>query len=147
MDSIKERMLQLLQQLISIPSFSKEEQGTAAAITALLREYNIPVYRKGNNVWARNRHFNPTKPVILLNSHHDTVKPNAGYTRDPFAAIIEEDKLYGLGSNDAGGALAALLASFLYLYDSADLNYNLVFAATAEVEISGHGGVTKTRWW
>lgn len=141
MNTIKERMLQLLQQMISIPSFSREEQGTAAAIAALLAEYNIPIRRLGNNVWARNKHFDPAKPVILLNSHHDTVKPNAGYARDPFCPVVEDGRLYGLGSNDAGGALVSLLANFLYFYDKDGLKFNLMFAATAEEEISGHGGV------
>src|SRR5690606_32540335 len=79
--------------------------------------------------------------TLLLNSHHDTVKPNTGYTRDPFAATVADDKLYGLGSNDAGGCLVSLLATFLYFYEQSGLKYNLVFAATAEEEISGKDGL------
>ena len=94
-----------------------------------------------NNIWAQNRHFTPGKPVLLLNSHHDTVKPNKGYTMDPFQPVVKEGRLYGLGSNDAGGSLVALLAVFLYYYHETDLNYNLIFAATAEEEISGHNGI------
>jgi acetylornithine deacetylase len=92
-------------------------------------------------VIAINRHFDPAKPTYLLNSHHDTVKPNAQYTKDPFVPVIEGDKLYGLGSTDAGGCLVALIETFLHFYESASLNYNLVLAATAEEEISGCGGV------
>ncbi|MHC2991637.1 acetylornithine deacetylase [Pontibacter sp. HJ8] len=131
----------MLQQLIAIPSFSREEEGTANAIAAFLEASGVRVQRKQNNVWAFNKYYNPALPTLLLNSHHDTVKPNTGYTRDPFAAKIEEGKLYGLGSNDAGGCLVALLATFLYFYEQEGLKYNLVYAATAEEEISGRNGL------
>lgn len=133
--------LQLLQQLIAIPSFSKEEDGTASLLDKFFASKQIPTQRIGNNVWASNLYFNPAKPTILLNSHHDTVRPNTQYTRDPFASEIIEDKLYGLGSNDAGGPLVSLIATFLHFYRMENLAYNLVLAATAEEEISGTGGV------
>ncbi|TCK82945.1 M20 family metallo-hydrolase [Albibacterium bauzanense] len=136
----KESIL-LLQSLICIPSFSKEEDKTALEISRFLRESQIAYQRKGNNIWCHNRFFDPDKPTILLNSHHDTVKPNSGYTRDPFLSTIEEDKLYGLGSNDAGGSLVSLLAAFRYFNDKKDLKYNLCYAATAEEEISGRNGI------
>ncbi len=97
--------------------------------------------RSGNNIWVMSRHFDPSKQTLLLNSHHDTVKPNPGYTRDPFTATLEDGKLYGLGSNDAGGPLVALIGAFLSLSERTDLNYNLVLAATAEEEISGANGI------
>src|SRR5688572_11076320 len=90
--------LTLLQSLIAIPSFSKEESGTAYAIEDFFRKHGVVPNRAGNNIWVRNKHFDPVKPTILLNSHHDTVRPNAGYTRDPFRPEIQESKLYGLGS-------------------------------------------------
>lgn len=133
--------IQLLKQLIATPSFSKEENQTADAIAEFLRERNVDVKRPGNNVWATNLHFDLNKPTILLNSHHDTVRPNGSYTRNPFEAAEENGRLYGLGSNDAGGALVSLLAVFLQFYKQEQLQYNLVFAATAEEEISGKGGV------
>jgi acetylornithine deacetylase/succinyl-diaminopimelate desuccinylase-like protein len=133
--------LTLLQTLIAIPSFSKEENETASVIEDFFQKNSVQTNRIGNNVWARNRHFDSAKPTILLNSHHDTVRPNAGYTRDPFSAEIKESKLYGLGSNDAGGPLVALIAAFLHYYDRKDLAYNLVMAASAEEEISGTGGI------
>jgi acetylornithine deacetylase len=138
---LQEDSLALLQKLISIQSFSKEEAQTADAIAQFLQDRNIKTHRKLNNVWAYNVHFDPSKPTILLNSHHDTVKPNPGYTRDPFAPIIEDGKLYGLGSNDAGGCLVSLIATFLYFNEQKDLNYNLCLAATAEEEISGLNGL------
>ena len=133
--------LTLLQTLIATPSFSKEESGTAAAIEDFFKKHAIVPNRAGNNIWVRNKYFDPSKPTILLNSHHDTVKPNAGYTRDPFQPEIKDSKLFGLGSNDAGGPLVALIATFLHYYDRNDLMYNLVMAATAEEEISGTGGI------
>ncbi|MEO8710501.1 MAG: M20 family metallo-hydrolase [Parafilimonas sp.] len=133
--------LLLLKQLISIPSFSKEEDKTADAIENFLQKKNIETKRLLNNVWAKNKYFDAAKPTILLNSHHDTVKPNPQYTRDPFKADIANEKLYGLGSNDAGGCLVALIATFVHYYAHQNLKYNLVLAATAEEEISGKNGV------
>lgn len=131
----------LLQQLIATPSFSKEEQATAQLLHQFLMRQGIYAQQWGNNIWARNKHFDPSKSTILLNSHHDTVKPNKGYTRAPFMPSIEDGKLYGLGSNDAGGCLVSLLAAFRYFYDKENLKYNVVFAASAEEEISGADGI------
>ncbi|HEY5824444.1 MAG TPA: M20 family metallo-hydrolase [Cyclobacteriaceae bacterium] len=133
--------LDLLQKLIATPSFSKEEDKTASIIQDFFQQHQIATERIGNNVWAKNKFFTSTKPTLLLNSHHDTVKPNPGYTRDPFSPIIEDDKLYGLGSNDAGGPLVSLIATFLYFYKTENLKYNLLLAATAEEEISGFNGI------
>jgi len=133
--------ISLLQSLICIPSFSREEDNTALEIIRFLKEHHIAYQQKGNNIWCYNKFFDPDKPTILLNSHHDTVKPNSGYTRDPFLPAIEESKLYGLGSNDAGGCLVSLLAAFRYFNDSKDLKYNLCYAATAEEEVSGKNGI------
>ncbi len=130
----------LLQQLIKTPSFSREEENTAQILAEYLTGHGCAVLQQGNNVWARNKFFDPAKETLLLNSHHDTVKPNAGYTRNPFDGAIEGDKIFGLGSNDAGGALVCLLHTFLYFYEK-QLPFNIVFAATAEEEISGKGGV------
>jgi acetylornithine deacetylase len=139
--ALYQQAVQLLQQLISIPSFSKEEDRTADLIENFLKTHGITPHRKMNNLWAWNKHFDATKPTILLNSHHDTVKPNSGYTRDPYDAKIEDGKLYGLGSNDAGGCLVSLIAVFLYFYDKTDLKYNFCLATTAEEEISGVNGL------
>ena len=132
--------ISLLKELISIPSFSKEEDKTADCLEAFLRRKKITSKRFFNNVWATNKYFTEGKPTLLLNSHHDTVKPNKGYTLNPFEPIEKDGKLYGLGSNDAGGPLVSLLATFVYFYD-ADIPFNIVFAATAEEEISGKNGV------
>jgi acetylornithine deacetylase len=135
------RAVELLKQSISTPSFSKEEDKTADLIEAFLRGHGIKTNRTFNNVWAVNKHFDPANPSILLNSHHDTVKPNPQYTKDPFTPKIEQGKLYGLGSNDAGGCLVSLIATFVYFYKRQNLKYNIVIAATAEEEISGRNGI------
>jgi acetylornithine deacetylase len=141
LEALYAQQTKLLQSLIAVSSFSKEEEKTAEILTAFFHAHQIPIQRSGNNVWACNLHFDPTKPTILLNSHHDTVKPNAGYSRDPFQPLIEEGKLYGLGSNDAGGPLVALIGAFLWFYAEKNLTCNLILAATAEEEISGKNGI------
>lgn len=133
--------LNLLKTLIETPSLSKEEDKTADIIELFLIERGIKTQRKLNNIWAKNLHFDSSKPTILLNSHHDTVKPNSGYTLNPFEAIEKDGKLYGLGSNDAGGCLVSLINTFVYFYDQENLQYNFILAATAEEEISGKNGV------
>ena len=133
--------LGLLSQLIETPSLSGKEEKTAVLIQRFFEEVDIAYQRKHNNIWALNRHFDSSKPTILLNSHHDTVKPNAGYTRDPFRASVEDGKLFGLGSNDAGGCLVSLLVTFKHFYESNEMPYNLIVAATGEEENSGANGV------
>ena len=133
--------IELLKNLIETPSFSSEEDKTATHIENWFAEYKIPCVRTKNNVWALNLHFDESKPTLLLNSHHDTVKPNNGYTKDPFKAIEEAGKLYGLGSNDAGGCLVSLMATFTYFYNKKNLKYNLVLVASAEEESSGENGL------
>jgi acetylornithine deacetylase len=139
-DQLISEAINLLKELIAIPSFSREESNTADCLENFLRTQNIVSNRYLNNVWAINKYFDKNKITLLLNSHHDTVKPNARYTLNPFEPIKKERKLFGLGSNDAGGALVSLLATFIYFYEK-DLPFNLIFAATAEEEISGKDGV------
>ena len=144
MKSIKKitiEAIELLKKLIQTPSFSSEEDKTALLIEAWFIENEIPFERNNNNVWAYNLHFDKSKPTLLLNSHHDTVNPNQGYTVNPFAAIVEDDKLYGLGSNDAGGCLVSLMATFTHLYKAENLSHNIVMVASAEEESSGQNGL------
>jgi acetylornithine deacetylase len=133
--------LKILSDLIAISSFSGEEGEAANYLSNTLDQKRIKHMRYKNNLWAFNKHFDPNKKTILLNSHHDTVKPNLGYKRDPFQAEIIEDKLFGLGSNDAGGSLFALLETFESFYLEEGLQYNLVLALTAEEENSGQNGI------
>jgi len=131
----------LLKQLIETQSFSSEEDNTALLIENWFITHQIPFKRNKNNIWAINKYFDDKKPTLLLNSHHDTVKPNNGYTKDPFEAIVEDGKLFGLGSNDAGGCLVSLIATFTYFFKKKDFNYNLVIVASAEEESSGPNGL------
>jgi acetylornithine deacetylase len=131
----------LLKHLIETPSFSEEEENTAKLIEGWFMEAEIPFQRTKNNIWATNKHFDESKPTLLLNSHHDTVKPNSAYTKDPFKALVEDGKIYGLGSNDAGGCLVSLIATFTHFYAQENLNYNLVIVASAEEENSGANGL------
>ena len=132
---------QLLSQLIECPSLSKDEAGTAQIIQDFFSKKKIPFQTIQHNVWAKNKYFSENKPTFLLNSHHDTVKANSQWTKDPFKAITEDEKLFGLGSNDAGASLVCLINTFIQLYDKQDLAFNLVIAATAEEEISGKNGI------
>lgn len=138
---LSEEATGLLKKLIAIPSFSREEHQTAQLLHEFLLARDIPAQRYLNNVWATNKFYDPAKPTLLLNSHHDTVKPNPAYTLDPFGAIVKDGKLFGLGSNDAGASLVSLLACFLFYYDTPGLQYNIVYAASAEEEISGANGI------
>lgn len=138
---LKEEAIALLKKLIEIPSFSKEENRTADCIEQYLQQKGVPIFRTGNNIVAIAGDIDINKPTLLLNSHHDTVKPNPQYTKDPFQPIVENEKLYGLGSNDAGGPLVALIATFLHYFATGLKGWNLVLAATAEEEISGTGGI------
>lgn len=133
--------IELLQRLIATPSLSGNESKTADILTTELSERGVEVRRHHNNIWALSKGFDASKPTLMLNSHQDTVKPSAAYTRNPFEPTIEEGKLYGLGSNDAGASLVALLVTFCNNYDTTTLPYNLLLALTAEEENMGERGM------
>lgn len=126
--------------LIATPSVSREEGQAADIVEAELSKWGFTPKRKGNNVWAVAAEYDAQKPTILLDAHLDTVKPNAQWTRDPFTPQIEQGRLYGLGSNDTGGNVVAMLAAFVRLSHT-EQPYNLIFLASAEEEVTGIGGV------
>lgn len=136
-EQLTEKALELLKQIIAIPSFSEEEDKTGDAIQKWLSDFGVETQRQFNNIYAFNKYFDQDKPTLLLNSHHDTVKPNKAYTKDPFHPHVEDGKLYGLGSNDAGGCLVSLLATFVHFYNQKDLSHNIIMAATGEEENAG----------
>ena len=140
-EKLTKSAISLLKKLIETQSFSSEEENTALLIEGWFTENEIPFKRTKNNIWATNKHFDESKPTLLLNSHHDTVKPNSAYTNNPFEAIVKDGKLFGLGSNDAGGCLVSLLATFTHFYQQKNLKYNLVIVASAEEESSGKNGL------
>lgn len=132
--------VEVLKQLVRTPSLSREEDKTGDILQSFFESRHIPVQRIMNNVIVRSKHFDPSKKTLLLNSHHDTVPPNKNYTLDPFTPVIREEKLFGLGTNDAGGSLVSMMATFLYFIEM-EAPVNIVFAASAEEEISGKNGV------
>lgn len=141
LDACGDMAVSLVKELIRIPSVSREEKQAADLMEEVLGKYKMTVRRKHHNVWTEHR-VSDDKPNILLNSHLDTVKPVASWERDPFEPEVEGDRIYGLGSNDAGGPLVSLLACFLHFARENDLPFNLIFAASAEEEISGENGVS-----
>lgn len=130
----------LLKQMIAIPSFSREENNVADLIEEYLLKLNLNPSRKGNNIWIVSPDFSVDKPTILLNSHIDTVKPVSGWTKNPFEALVSDNYLYGLGSNDAGASVVSLLHTFIVLIGKKQ-DYNLVFLASCEEEVSGKNGL------
>ena len=130
----------LLSDMITVESFSREEKNVADMLQRYLEERGYIVSRSGNNIWLMSPGFDPERPTLLLNSHIDTVKPVAGWVRHPFTPVIENGKMYGLGSNDAGASVVSLLHAFMWL-SAQPQSYNLIFAATAEEEVSGKNGI------
>ena len=140
-ESLYLESIELLKKLISTQSFSFHEEKTAKLLENWLNRNLIPFKRHVNNIYCYNKYYDNNKPNILLNSHHDTVEPNNSYTNDPFDPILKQGKLYGLGSNDAGASLVSLLLTFKFFYDRKDLDFNIIFLASAEEEKSGKNGI------
>ncbi len=134
--------IDLLARLIATPSTSRDEDASAGILHSWLRSHGVDATRISNNIVALQPGFDPSKPTLMLNSHHDTVRPNPGYTRDPYEPAIMDGKLYGLGSNDAGASVVALIAAFIALKDSV-LPFNLMLAVSAEEECSGINGMRR----
>ena len=137
----KKQSIELLKELISISSFSGEEDKSADLFRKSLENNQIATKRKYHNLYAFSKNFDSARPTLVLNSHHDTVRPTGGWHSDPFQPVIEGDKLIGLGSNDAGASLVSLIAVFQYFYNNASISHNLVLALTAEEENSGEKGI------
>lgn len=141
MDELYYNAIDLLKRLISIPSTSRDEQKAADEVEAFLRNNGVDVKRSGNNVWSISRNYDPKLPTLLLNSHIDTVKPVAGWSRDPFSPDTDEEgRMFGLGSNDAGASLVSLIATYLHL-DRSNRKYNIIMLASCEEEVSGKNGI------
>jgi acetylornithine deacetylase len=141
MTETMEVYINLLKSLISVSSLSRNEEDAARIIRCFFTDSKVKYDSKANNTWVRNQFWKEGLPVVLLNSHIDTVKPASGYTRNPFSPDVENGILYGLGSNDAGGPLVTLLAVYMYFNAFENLPFNLIYAATAEEEISGTNGL------
>ena len=139
-NQLRQDAVELLKRLIATPSVSRQEEAASVILADFIEKCGMPCRRIGNNILIQ-EDLDPQKPTLLLNAHIDTVKPVSTWTRDPFAPTIEGDRLYGLGSNDCGGGLVSLLATYRALRGSpTQLPYNLVFLASCEEEVSGEGG-------
>ena len=132
--------IELLKQMIATPSVSRDESAVADLIQNWMLSKGLLVNRSGNNLFVSQQNCSNDKPVILLNSHIDTVKPASGYTRDPFTPSVENGRLYGLGSNDAGAPMVSLLAAFRYLSQT-EQPFHLIYLASCEEEVSGKNGI------
>lgn len=132
----------LLKRLIATPSVSRDESSAADIMQETMSGYGLSVTRDGNNMWTTGKDFDPAKPTLMLNAHIDTVKPVASWTRDPYTPALEDDTLYGLGSNDCGGGLVTLLQVFRYLSERGQ-SYNMLYLVSAEEEVSGVNGIRK----
>ncbi len=143
-DRFTDEAWQLLKRLIETPSVSRDESAAAALLFRTMRYYGITARAEACNLFAAVPRFDPARQTVLLNAHIDTVKPAATWKRNPYAANEEDDRLYGLGSNDCGGGLVALLQTFRIFHDELlPCQYNLVFVASAEEEISGKDGIER----
>ncbi|WP_110477176.1 M20 family metallo-hydrolase [Candidatus Karelsulcia muelleri] len=138
---LKKECIQLLKKLINTPSISKEEQKTAEIIEFFFLKYNFFPKRKYNNIWIENNNYENDKYTILLNSHHDTIQPSYGWKTDPFLAKEDGNKIIGLGSNDAGGSVVSLIATFIYINSLPKFKYKLILIISAEEEIRATRGV------
>ncbi|WP_165020233.1 M20 family metallo-hydrolase [Dysgonomonas sp. ZJ279] len=139
-DALYYNAIDLLKTMIQTPSFSREEDNLANYIETYMKNMGFEPKRKGNNLWIQNKDFDSSNPTILLNSHIDTVKPVSAWTKDPFDSVVDDDILFGLGSNDAGASVVSLLHAFFILTNKVQ-SYNLIFLASCEEEVSGKGGV------
>ena len=133
--------VELLKQLIAIPSVSREEQQAADLLEQTMKQWGLNCQREANNIWVVDPHFDENLPTLLLNAHIDTVKPVSSWTYNPFVPVVEDDVLYGLGSNDCGGGLVSLLQVYRLMAER-PRSYNFVYLASAEEEVSGNKGIS-----
>lgn len=139
-DRTKEAV-ELLSHIVSIPAISREEDKKADFIEDFLKDKGLSPHRLNNNIWCTSGSWKEERPTLLLNAHIDTVRPAKGWQHRPFAATLEGETLYGLGTNDCGGGLVCLMQVFLELHEKDDLRWNLIYLASAEEEVSGKNGI------
>ena len=141
-DTYTNDAVELLERLIATPSVSREEERAADVMQQTIEGYGMECHRLDNNVWCIAPNYDESKETILLNAHIDTVKPVKTWMRNPFCPTLEDDRLYGLGSNDCGGGLVSLLQTFRILCNR-KRTFNLIFLASAEEEVSGSKGISE----
>ena len=143
LNRLTDEAVALLHDLIRIPAPSREEAKRADFIEEKLTAWGLKPRREGNNLWCSAPQMRPGRPTLLLNAHIDTVRPVKGWRRDPFTPVLEDGRLYGLGSNDCGGGLVALLQVFRLLAADVATPWNLAYLASCEEEVSGRNGMER----
>ena len=134
--------LALLRQLIATPRVSRQETAAASLLFQRMDQWGLHPQREGNNVWAVCPDYDGGRPTLLLNAHIDTVRAVATWTRQPHEAVIDGDRLYGLGSNDCGGGLVTLLMAYRWMTEKSRA-YNIIYLASCEEEVSGQDGIVR----
>lgn len=127
-------ILALHQAIVAIPSVSGQEGALADFVADLLRRNGLTPERIGNSLLTTVGRG----PLLLLDTHLDTVPPAPGWTRDPWDVQEIDGKIYGLGSNDAKASVAAMVAAFL-AFREADLPFTLALALVEGEETRGIG--------
>ena len=130
----------LLKSIVNIPSISRDEKNVADHLEQYMEERSLHPHRSGNNIWCISPYYNKEKTTLLLNAHIDTVKPSDSWTRQPFVATQEGERIYGLGTNDDGGSVVTLLQAFITL-SRKEQPYNLIYLVSCEEEVSGKNGI------
>lgn len=142
MKRLIEDSLELLREMVRIPSLSFEEEAVCSHIMARLQQWGLEPVRERNNIILLNRDYDSSRKTLCLDAHIDTVPANNGYTRDPFDPGDDPETVWGLGSNDDGGSVVSMIAAFRHFYGKS-LPFNLMLTLSSEEERSGDGGA---RW-
>jgi acetylornithine deacetylase len=135
-----EKYINLLIQMLAIPSVSRKEDMRADFLQAWLMKEGFTVKRVENNLIVTGSN-DPKNATLLLNSHIDTVPPGEGWKSDPYIPLENDGKVTGLGSNDAGASVVSLIAAYGQLVDNG-LSEDIVLVISAEEEVSGDKGIS-----
>jgi acetylornithine deacetylase len=125
----------LLKELVAIPSVSGREGPVLEHLAAVLRGEGLAPVLSGRNLHAT---IGSGRPSLLFNAHLDTVPPSDSWTRDPYGAVVEGGRLFGLGSGDDKASVAAMAAAVAAMARDG-VPGTVVFAATCDEETGGEG--------
>ncbi len=145
-DRLTADAVELLKEMIAIPSPSFEETEVCSHVCGWLTTHGIGHRRVGNNIIAEHI-ADPTRPTLMLCAHMDTVSPSPEYSFDPYKPEnCPEDMVQGLGSNDDGASVVAMIAAYRYFldvfgYGSGFQNRATPLAAGGGARSEGVGGV------
>lgn len=140
---------QLLKDMVATPSVTFNEQKVREVICSYLHDEGVEHGCVKDNIFALNRHWEASKPTLMLCAHMDTVPANNGYDFDPHTPDygqarsilgLDGEFIAGLGSNDDGGSVVAMISAFCHFYNAEHLNFNLLLCITCQEENSGPDG-------